>query len=398
MGKKILFISWDGPQTNYMEGLFMPIFNEIKKNYEAEFHVIQFTWATTKKIELTKKSAIQMGIIFESFPIYRKPIIALGNLVTLCEGIRFLKHYIRKNHIDVVMPRSIMPAIMVNRINGLKFKICFDADGLPIEERVDFSGLMTTSCLYRFLKREEKKILIDANHVITRSQLAIEHHLKSIGEIYRNKFSVVFNGRSKALYNYDAEKRINKRKELALGKEERTFIYCGSLGGGKYAFQEMLLLFEEYLKVNSFSKFIILTGSLEYANSVISERIKSKTIVRNVPVEEVPMFLNAADVALALIAPKYSLKGAAAIKLGEYLLTGLPVIASKGIGDSELILEQTPNCFIYDHEDGERINKTIKFLKEPFPEKKEEIRKIGTKYFSIEKSVQSYINALKHLS
>ncbi len=28
MPKNLLFITWDGPQTSYMEGLFMPIFNE----------------------------------------------------------------------------------------------------------------------------------------------------------------------------------------------------------------------------------------------------------------------------------------------------------------------------------------------------------------------------------
>ncbi len=26
--KNLLFITWDGPQTSYMEGLFMPISNE----------------------------------------------------------------------------------------------------------------------------------------------------------------------------------------------------------------------------------------------------------------------------------------------------------------------------------------------------------------------------------
>ena len=42
--KNILFITWDGPQTSYMEGLFMPIFNEIQlqSNYKSPVMSIIF--------------------------------------------------------------------------------------------------------------------------------------------------------------------------------------------------------------------------------------------------------------------------------------------------------------------------------------------------------------------
>jgi len=118
MKNNILFITWDGPQTNYMEGLFMPIFNQIQQNSNSVFHIVQFTWANSEKIANTQKIAQELQLIYTSRPIERKPLPALGNVFTLLKGIRFLKKYIQNNNINMVMPRSTMPAIMVNQIAG----------------------------------------------------------------------------------------------------------------------------------------------------------------------------------------------------------------------------------------------------------------------------------------
>src|SRR5690606_31076769 len=78
--------------------------------------------------------------------------------------------------------------------------------------------------------------------------------------------------------------------------------------------------------------------------------LKTHIILKKVPVSEVSDYLNAADLGFGLRQPTYSMQGVAPIKLGEYLLTGLPVIASKGIGDTTEILHAFDDCFLYDHE------------------------------------------------
>ncbi len=394
--KKVLFITWDGTQTNYMEGLFMPIFNQIQQNSNYVFHVIQFTWATPEKIELTKNAAQELNIIYNSRTIIRKPIAILGNLFTLYKGIWFLKKYIKNNNIDIVMPRSTMPAIMVNQIEKMNIKILFDADGLPLEERVDFSRLSKKSWTYQFFKNQENKMLINAHGVITRSNKSIAIHIASNSKLERNKFSVVHNGRDSKVFMPNPSFRENIRAKLTISKETIVFVYCGSLGM-QYGFDEMISIFSEYNKINSNAIFIILTTSIPFANDRIPMELFEKCIVKSVTFEEIPSYLSVADIAFAIREPKFSMQGVAPIKLGEYLLMGIPTIASAGIGDTEQILKNIPNCYLFDHENENRILDAVAAVEGLLISDKNEIRNAAMNYFTIEKSVESYLNAFEKL-
>lgn len=395
--KKILFISWDGPQTSYMEGLFLPIFNEVSKNSNYKFHVIQFTWADQQKIESIKKLASAYHIEYTALPIQRKPTPALGSFFTVYTVISKLKDYIVDNQIDIVMPRSTMPALMVSRLKLKNLKIVFDADGLPIEERVDFAGLSKKSLKYKILKREESRIINQAEIVLTRSQKAIEHHTHHKTNSFINKFAVVLNGKSKIQFDIKKSSRISIRKKYGINHTDFVFIYSGSLDGKKYAYDEILEIFKKYSSINKDSKLIILSKAITFAKSITPIELLKNIIFESVSHEKVPEYLNAADIGFVLIQPKYSMKAVSAIKLGEYLLCGLPVIASKGIGDSEAILKESDSCHLYDHDDGCRVDKVMQFLKTANNLDKQQIRELGVKYFSLKQSAESYIKALDQL-
>lgn len=403
MLKNFLFITWDGPQTSYMEGLFMPIFQEMSKKEAVQFHVLQFTWADQNKISQTKVIAKQMGIHYTALPILRKPNASAGSLVTVFTSVKKIKKYIREHQIDIVMPRSTFPALMINQILKVPFKgfrsrsfqLIFDADGLPLEERVDFAGLQRSSYLYRFLKAAETKMLRNADAVITRSQKAIDIHVATLGEKHRKNFSVVFNGRDPEHFKIDVAARSKARKNLGI-QSELVFVYAGSLGL-QYCLPEMLQIFRNHSK-NSPSKFLILTGNTAFAEEHIPEDLKPDIIIKSVPSEEVAFYLNAGDCAFALRQPSFSMQGVAPIKLGEYLLCGLPVIASKGIGDTEEILQKIPHCYLFDHENKNAVSGAANFVQSLKEIDHEAIRKSGLQYFSLSNSAESYIHVLSHLS
>lgn len=395
--QKLLFITWDGPQTSYMEGLFMPIFTEIRKKATVEFHVLQFTWAAEEKIAKISQFAESVGIKYEAVPIYRQPIAMLGSILSLFKGTGVIRDYVEKHQIDIIMPRSTMPAVMVNRLKLKNVKIIFDADGLPLEERVDFSGLSTTGFQYKWLKGEELKLLTTADGVLTRSQKAVEIHLKHVGEHFRNKFTVVFNGRDVSHFMPDYDYRRKIREELHFKAEETVFVYCGSLGP-QYGWEEMMSIFEGCHARDPKSKFLILSGNPEFTADKIPLAISKSIVVKSVPFKEVPHYLGSADVAFAIRKPTFSMQGVAPIKLGEYLLMGLPVIASKGIGDTDTILEKFNQCFLFDHSDSEAVKKAVGFVLEnkgASPDKG--IRDIALQYFSLENSADSYLKAFGKL-
>ena len=393
--KNLLFITWDGPQTSYMEGLFMPIFQEVAKQGDYQFHVVQFTWADDEKIAHTKAAADQMGITYTAWPVLRKPNVSVGSLLTVLSSAGKIKKYIRENNIHIVMPRSTFPAMIVNQIKIKNFKIIFDADGLPIEERIDFAGLKKESFQYKLMKSAETKMLKSADAVITRSQKAIDIHTAHIGESYRSKFSVVFNGRDKNIFAYQPLLREELRKELGL-KDELLFVYAGSLGP-QYCLTEMLEIFQAYAEKRE-AKFLILTGNTEFAEQNIPTELKAHVILKSVPAEKVSFYLNGGDVAFGLRKPTFSMQGVAPIKLGEYLLCGLPVIASKGIGDTEKILENFEECYLYDHSIGllPQIAHLKNFVEKAIFANRNNIAEKAQDYFSLEAAAESYLKALNN--
>ncbi|NGM63420.1 glycosyltransferase family 4 protein [Sphingobacterium sp. SGG-5] len=393
--KKLLFITWDGPQTSYMEGLFMPIFHEVmKQDPTIEFHVLQFTWAGEEKIQQVKKAAEDMGIVYNAVPIIKKPVAAVGSMLSLMMGSKNIARYIQKNGIDIVMPRSTFPAFMVQRIRQKNLQVIFDADGLPIEERVDFAGLKKGGWQYNWLKSIERKILLQADAVITRSQKAIDVHVESIDEQYRHKFSVVLNGRNSQHFIPDIAEREIARKELNVG-DELLWIYAGSLGP-QYCWEEMLQVFELSLKIGA-AKFLVLTGNVQFAEDRIPDHLKDGMIVKSVAFERIPFYLKAADAAFALRRPTYSMQGVAPIKLGEYLLMGLPTIASSGIGDTEEILKSFPECFIFNHGMEQEMQQVAitDWMSRAAQVSKQQIRDKALEFFSIEKAAESYIEVIE---
>jgi len=377
-----------------MEGLFMPIFQEIQKlDPQYRFHVLQFTWANQEKIDEIKKAAEKFGIKYTAFPIFKKPVASMGSFFTLFTSSKKIENYITENNIDIVMPRSTFPAFMVNKIRKKNFKIIFDADGLPIEERVDFAGLKKKSFLYKFLKSAETKMLQQADAIITRSQKSIDIHLETVGKEFGNKFSVVFNGRDKDKFTYNPAFREKARKELGL-QDEFLFVYAGSLGL-QYCLPEMLEIFEKYVENNS-AKFLILTGNVAFAEQNIPQEMKSGVVLKSVSSDQVPYYLNAADVAFGLRQPSFSMQGVAPIKLGEYLLCGLPVIASKGIGDTEEILKNFEECYLFDHKIpfDQQLEEIIQFINAHKKINRETIRTKALRYFSLESAAESYLRTL----
>ena len=245
------------------------------------------------------------------------------------------------------------------------------------------------------MKSAETKMLKCADAVITRSQKAIDIHIAHIGESYRSKFSVVFNGRDKNVFDYQPPLREEVRQELGL-KDELLFVYAGSLGP-QYCLNEMLEIFQAYAEKH-LTKFLILTGNTEFAEQNIPSELKPHVILKSVPSEKVSFYLNGGDVAFGLRKPTFSMQGVAPIKLGEYLLCGLPVIASKGIGDTEKILENFEECYLYDHSIGllPQIAHLKNFVEKAIFADRNKIAQKAQHYFSLEAAAESYLNAIKN--
>ena len=394
----ILFVTWDGPQVSYLEGLFLPIFQALKSQ-GINFHILQFTWGDDASIEARRIACQNAGCSYEVVKVIRKPV-ALGSLASAIQGSKHITRVIKQQNIDVVMPRSTLPALSsLLALRNRNERLVFDADGLPLDERIDFSGQSSSGLVYRLLRDIEAQAVRRADIVLTRSAKAIDILTARAGaQTSSDKFHVVTNGRDTSVYTVGStESRAATRASLGLADSIPLLVYAGSIGP-QYCIDEMLKLFEMILAKNSTARLLILTGSPDLANQALQSRpeLMDLVIIKSVAIKEVPTYLACADLGLAFRQPAFSMQGVAPIKLGEYLLCGLPVVATKGIGDTHVIDEKV-GYLVEAMTDIELQEVADWFIADALPARtkmREQCRYVGVKYFSLEACAESYKKAL----
>ena len=153
----------------------------------------------------------------------------------------------------------------------------------------------------------------------------------------------------------------------------------------------MLLLFHRYYLEHGKAKFLVLSRGAGELASMIQGNLEGLVIPLAVDFQEIPKYLSAADVAFNFRLPAPSLAGIAPIKLGEYLMMGIPTITSRGIGDTEELLADKDFCCLVDLKDPDYPVKAIDWIREVMPGlDREQIREFGVEKFGLERSVEGY--------
>lgn len=398
---KILFVTWDGPQVSYLEGLFLPVFARLQE-FGFEFHVLQFTWANAARVDLTRKACKLAGVHYRSARVWRRPI-GFGSLVTAFFGSWLVSKLARDWSIDVLMPRSNLPSIAcLLALRRISLPVVFDADGLPLDERVDFAGDSPHRLTYRFLRDIESEMARRADRVLTRSQHAVEILLARAGAgTLEEKFHVVGNGRDEDKFSPGGTSlRHAMRHKLGVDTEAPLLVYAGSLGE-QYCLNEMLEFFAAVKRLRSDARLLILSGSPEIACEMLTTKplLEPATIVKAVSADDVPCYLACADLGLALRRSSFSMRAVAPIKVGEYLLCGLPVVATIGIGDTSAIGSAG---FLLARMDVEELEAAAEWFCQQVLYHRNEFanlaRAAGIKSFSLEACVAGYQMAFAELT
>jgi glycosyltransferase involved in cell wall biosynthesis len=398
---KVLFITWDGPQVTYLQGLFLPIFERLH-SAGFTFHVLQFTWGDESLAEGNRKACEVLGINYRSVRVLRYPIGG-GALLTALFGARIIRKVVSEWSIDVLMPRSNLPAAAcLVALPRLDLPVVFDADGLPLDERVDFAGANASSLSHRVLRDIEAQMVRRADIVLTRTRRAVDILLARGGAgTEQEKFHVVSNGRDANRFRVqNSATRRAVRSELCVSPTAPLLVYVGSLGA-QYCLAEMIQLFDAVIERRADSRFLILTGSPEVARAALSRRpdIEEATILKQVPSREVPRYLACADLGIALRQQSFSMQAVAPIKMAEYLLCGLPVVATKGIGDTDTI--ESGVGFLIEQNDRKEIEAAGDWFcsqvlhdRDGFAKR---CREVACKAFSLEVCTNEYLSALRSL-
>ena len=391
--KNLLFITWDSDSSNYLETLFFPILSGLQARGVIHPFVCQFSWADESEVDRIASIASGLGIGYLHRRISRKPHPALGSLLAVRSSRKALQTFILENKIEILMPRSTMPAWIVSRLPGRLIdglELVFDADGFPIQERVDFSGLLEGSLMHRFLRRLETGMLQKADKILVRTRKSNRIHLHNVPDLPASKFFKVGNGRSETLFFYD-HPRPETRAKLGVRPDELLLVHSGSLGGGSET-DRMFALLQTLLDGGTAAKLLFLTRDEKTARSLIPHWLHSNVLVASAEFHLIPELLRASDVGIYFRKKAPSIAGISPIKLGEYLMCGLPVLISEGIGDLDELLSGLP--FVWTARESYAPEEFLNWQRSVRTLDRAAVAKFGRVHFSLESTLDSYQQAL----
>ena len=330
--RNILFITWDGPETRYLERLFLPILAGLRDR-GLRPHVLQFGWGAPEVFHSRAELCRAAGIPYRAKSILRRGGGA-GPFFTALTGAGPIRRAVAEWRIDTLLPRSLMPALAVLRLTPAEraaLNIVFDADGLPADERVDFAGLSPLGATYRLLRDIEMRMLLSSDAVLTRTAAARDILLaRAGGGLPATRVHLVTNGVDPAPF----AAALAARQDVPPG--DPVLCYCGSIGP-QYRLPEMLDLATRMRARIPGLRFRLISPATDVIRAELARRgLDGAGWIESRPArpEEVPAELARCDLGLALRQPAFSTRAVLPIKLGEYLLAGLPVLGTPGVGDT----------------------------------------------------------------
>jgi glycosyltransferase involved in cell wall biosynthesis len=133
------------------------------------------------------------------------------------------------------------------------------------------------------------------------------------------------------LFTWDQERRDSVRRSLNLVDK----FVCTHLGSFfEWYDPDMVVKVFQRIQEQVDAHLLVITADRERANSHLASCLPSGTFsVRSAAHEDVPGFLNAADIGLLLLRSAPNIKTSSPAKFAEYLNCGLPVLITPEVGD-----------------------------------------------------------------
>ncbi len=323
---KLLYATWDGPDSNYLESLFFPLFEALRP-LGVETHVVQFSWDVRTFSARVQNAARSRNVGYEVHEVPRRPLRA-ATLLGIGFGAAVLARSARRIGAEALMPRSHIPGAMALIAQPLlRIPLVWDSDGLMPDERADFGGWSRAGGTYRLFRGIERRLF--AHRVLTRTEAA----KRLLIERGATDVVCVPNGKSAEEFRpANDEERAQVRAELGLDAKTPLIIYVGSLGP-QYRPAEMAQLLARMPDAH----FLALTGSGELMRSSLTAAGVTRFTVKRVEAHEVARFIRAADAGLSFREPTLSMRGVCPLKVVEYLLSGVPIVTNRGVGDLDAL-------------------------------------------------------------
>ncbi|MEK6374323.1 MAG: glycosyltransferase [Acidobacteriota bacterium] len=320
-----LYICYFGLREPLVQTQVVPYLRELAKGGE-RMSLLTFEprpWseeaATEQRVRLRAA-----GIAWHVLPYHKRLPAKIYDIV---RGAFRAAAIARSEGIDIFHGRSHVGAAiggLARRLAG--GRLLFDFRGFLAEEYVDAGNWRARGLLYRLTKALERWLIRTADGFVVLTESA-----------RRTLFPHGTSGRPVEVIPCCVDpQRFAGADRANLGVQNRVvYAYVGSLGG-YYLTRETAELLAAARELDTRTYALVLTQG---APEPIAEELERHGFSRDdyrvihASPEDVPRYLRAANIGLALVRPSFARRSMSPTKFAEYLAAGLPVIATAGIGD-----------------------------------------------------------------
>jgi glycosyltransferase involved in cell wall biosynthesis len=350
---KTLYICYFGLREPLVQTQVLPYLREIGKG-SVEVALLTFEpdlkakW-TAVQIEQMKAELAEEGIAWHCLAYHKAPSVP-ATAFDIVNGTRYVRKLLNHDKFDVLHARVHIPGVMAavaRKFSRERPKILFDIRGFFPEEYTDAGRWPEGGWLYRSAKRVERWLMRESDAFVVLTE-------KARDILFPESRDTGFDNQGRPVEVIpccvDLEKRFSGdpqelRREFRgkLGLDgRRVIVYAGSFGGW-YMTDEMLSFFEAARSADPKTFVMILTQreKEKIADALRAEGFADADfMVETVSPDEIGNYLNAADIAISFIKACYSKLSSSPTKLAEYLACGLPIIANRGVGDVNELIEK----------------------------------------------------------
>lgn len=392
---RILFLSYDGVLEPLGQSQILPYVRGLASigaamtlvSFEKRSDIKAFGRIQTLRTQLSAK-----GIRWVHLTYHKRPTL-LATSFDLLGGLFQAVAVVRRDQVRVVHARSYVPALiawLLKRLLGVR--LIFDMRGFWADERVEGGLWPAEGYLYRVAKRLERRILKDADEIVTlteRARRTVEHW----PGLQAPRVSVI--PTCVDLERFSAPARARLPNPLPV------FIYTGSLGTW-YLLGEMLRFVEEAANRFPRARFLLLTRNREEAaRELVGSKLAPDVVtVRAVAPSEVPMWLAQADAGLAFYKPGWARQATCPTKVGEYLAMGLPVVVNEAVGDMKELIGKNEVGVVLSEFSTETYRLALDQLQALWADATlaARCRGVAESYFSLQSGVERYWEIYRRLA
>ena len=335
---RLLFISWDAPNVNYVDSLFLPAFARLK-DHGVHVDILQFRWGDRAGRDRLAADCAARGIGYRSAEVWRKPSNLAGTLLTIARAPFAIRSAVRAFRSDILMPRGLFMVLATMLAGGPRLRpIIYDSDGLEADLRAEAGQISPTGLTYRAMRAIEAKAARTAEATLVRTDFNAETIRTRAGpSVGADRFQVMTCGRDPASFQpLPPAERAAVRSSLGFDPSAPLVVYVGS-AWLQYRTSDIARFVAALRTRAPGAGLLFLTSQPDEARTRLAEgdpEVAADALVMSAPAADVPRLVAAADVGMSLFVVNTGSRAQSPIKLGEYLMCGVPVIGTAEVGDT----------------------------------------------------------------